>query len=74
MAKYTSKILSELINKKCVLIMEDYFLFNCYEEIKCTILDVDNEWLKFTIIDERNVIKTQIFKIKTIQTIDFIEN
>lgn len=52
-----SKILSELINKKCVLIMKDYFLFNCYEEIKCTILDVDNEWLKFTIIDERNVIK-----------------
>ncbi len=68
-----SKILSEIINKKCILISDEAILIAPKREIECTILDVDDEWIKFTFADKKGLIKTHIFRIESIERVELIE-
>lgn len=70
--KTMSKILSELINKKCILVSDEGLSIVSKREIECTILDIDDEWIKFTFTDKKGVEKMQILRVEDIQRVDFI--
>lgn len=72
--KSMSKILSELINKKCELVSDDGLSLVAKREIECIILDVDDDWIKFTFTDKKGVSKTQIIRVERIEKVNFIEN
>ena len=72
--KSMSKILSELINKKCVMVSEAGLEIVSKREIECTILDVDDDWIKFTFTDKKGVSKTQILRVEAIERVNLIEN
>ena len=69
-----SKILSELINKKCELISEEGLALVSKREIECTILDVDDDWIKINFNDKKGVNKTQIIRVDRIERVSLIEN
>lgn len=71
--KSMSKILSELINKKCILITDTGLEIASKREFECFILDVDDEWIKFTFTDKKGINKTQILRVDDIERVDFIE-
>ncbi|MBB6625257.1 hypothetical protein H7E67_17725 [Clostridium gasigenes] len=69
-----SKILSKLINSKCKLITGEYLAITSSKEIECTILDVDDEWIKFTFTDKKGIPKTKIMRIDSIDRVDLLDN
>lgn len=69
-----SKILSELINSKCKLITSEGLAIVSSTEIECTILDVDDEWIKFFLTDKKGVTKTKIMRIDSIDRVDLLDN
>ena len=69
---YMSKLLSELINKKCILICGEDILVDNRMEVECTILDVDDEWIKFTFTDKKGFNKTQVNRIEAIESVQII--
>lgn len=71
--KSMSKILSELLNKRCVLVSEDGLQIVSKKEIECIVLDVDDEWIKFTFADKKGNNKTQILRIDAIERVNLIE-
>lgn len=72
--KSMSKVLSDLINKKCILVTDEGLVLASKRELKSTILDVDEEWIKFTFTDKKGILKTQILRVDSIERVDFIEN
>ena len=69
---YMSKLLSELINKKCILICGEDILIDNRMEVECTILDVDDEWIKFTFTDKKGLNKTQMSRVEAIESVQII--
>lgn len=69
-----SKVLSDLINKKCILVTDAGLVLASKRELESTILDVDEEWIKFTFTDRKGILKTQILRVDSIERVDFIEN
>ena len=67
-----SKIISELIGRNCKIETDDALVFAGNTEVKCTILDADDEWIKFTYSDKKNVVKTKILRIDSIDNIELI--
>lgn len=72
--KAMSKILSELVNKKCILVSDEGLTFAAKREIECNVLAVDDEWIKFTFTDKKGVTKTQILRVESIERVEFINN
>lgn len=68
-----SKILSELINEKCILVSVECYNVGGKRELECTVIDVDDEWIKFSFIDKKGVNKTSIIRVKDIERIKCIE-
>lgn len=69
-----SKILSELINKKCKLVSDDGVVIASNREFECTILDIDDEWIKFTFKDKKGIDRTKILRIESIERVDLIDD
>lgn len=65
--KKMSKIISDLIGKQCKIEAEDLIL---NENFNCTVLDSDDEWIKFTYTDKKNNIMTKILRIDAINSIE----
>ena len=68
-----SKILSELKNKKCKLVSDELLTMGLNREYECTIIDVDDEWLKIAIIDKKGVNKTHILRVEAIDRVELNE-
>lgn len=71
--KSMSKILLELVDKKCILVSDLGYSIDLKREIECTVLDVDDEWIKFTFINKKGVRKTQTIRIEAIERVISIE-
>lgn len=67
-----SRILSELINKKCILCSSEAYSLVSKSEINCTILEVDEDWVKINYTNKKGVNKTVIIKVESISKV-FIE-
>jgi len=65
--KKMSKIINELVGKQCKIKTEDEII---NENFNCTVLDTDDEWIKFTYTDKKNNIMTKILRIEAIDSID----
>lgn len=68
-----SKILTDLINKKCKVISEDGLAIGLNDKVECTILDVDDEWIKISFIDKKVGEKTHILRVDSIKRVDLID-
>lgn len=67
-----SKILSDLISKNCKLICEDGLAIGLTDKVECTILDVDDEWIKVCFVDKKVGKKTHILRVDSIKRVDLI--
>lgn len=67
--KTMSKLLAELINKKCVLVTAGGFT-----KTEGIVLDVDDEWIKFSSIDKKGGSTIQVIRIDSIEKVDVVEN
>jgi len=67
-----SKLLKELIGVKCIISCEGAPVVIGKSEMECEVLDVDDEWVKITYRDKKDVIKTNIIRIESIDNIEII--
>lgn len=67
-----SKIIAELVGKKCYLKVSDGY-FEDYDKFVCEILAVDEEWIKFTYMNKKLDVKTRIIRIEEIEHVDLVE-
>lgn len=67
-----SKIINELIGKNCKIKAEDAFKLNGVTDVSCTVLDADDEWIKFTYTDKKGAFKTQILRIDSIDSVELL--
>ena len=68
--KNMSQILAKLKNKKCKLVSDEFLEMKLNREYECTIIDVDDEWLKITLIDKKGINKTHILRIENIERVE----
>ena len=66
-----SKIIMDLVGKKCKIDFEDSFAE--YNDEVCTVMDADDEWIKFTYKDKKNNVKTEIARINDIDSVEIIQ-
>lgn len=67
-----SKLLKDLIGVKCIIDCEGAVVFTGKSEMECEVLDVDDEWVKITYKDKKDVTKTNIIRIESIDNIEII--
>jgi hypothetical protein len=67
-----SKLLISLINQECMLKSEDGIWFNGNADLKCKILEVDDEWVKLSFINKKSGNKIKVIRSESIESIDFI--
>jgi len=67
-----SKLLKDLIGVKCIIDCEGAVVFTGNSEMECEVLDVDDEWVKITYKDKKDVTKTNIIRIESIDNIEII--
>ena len=65
-----SKLINELVNTECKIKSDDALDFVGSTEMKCLVLDTDDEWMKVRFSDKKN---NQITKLLRIENIDEIE-
>lgn len=65
-----SKLINELVNTECKIKSDDILQLAGSTEIKCLVLDTDDEWMKIRFTDKK---KNQITKLLRIESIDEIE-
>lgn len=66
-----SKLISELVNKKCKIISDDALAIVGSTELKCMVLDTDDEWIKVQFTDKKK--NNKVIKLLRIENIDGIE-
>ncbi|MBQ4531553.1 MAG: hypothetical protein IJA36_13245 [Lachnospiraceae bacterium] len=65
-----SKIISELIGKKCVITTTDTLQFVGDTKVKCNVLDVDDEWIKISYTEKKGNTKIKIMRIDAIDGVE----
>lgn len=65
-----SKIISELIGKECKIRTEEALVFAGNVEVSCSVLDVDDEWVKILYADKKGTNKIKILRIESIDNIE----
>lgn len=64
-----SKIISNLIGKECKITTEEVLLAGS-TEVNCSILDVDDEWIKILYADKKGINKIKILRIESLDNIE----
>lgn len=67
------KLISALVNKECKIKSDDALRLTGTTEIKCLVLDVDDEWIKVHFEDKKNKQVTKLLRIENIDEIEVIE-
>jgi len=67
-----SKLLKDLIGVKCIIDCDGAVVFTGKNEMECEVLDVDDEWVKITYKDKKDVTKISIIRIESIDNIEII--
>lgn len=63
-----SKLISDLIGKKCKITNED----GSQNAWIYTILDADDEWVKVSYLSKKDEVKTEIIRIDSIKKVDLL--
>lgn len=67
-----SKIIRDLVGKHCIMSCEGALAFAGKVNFECEIVDVDEEWIKISFIDQKKKQTTKIIRIESIDHIDLI--
>lgn len=67
-----SKIISSLIGKKCSIRTDEALVFSGKVDVIANVLDVDDEWIKFSFVDKKGETKVKILRIESIDNIELI--
>ena len=67
-----SKIISSLIGEKCKIKTDEALVFSGSVDVIANVLDVDDEWIKFSFVDKKGVTKVKILRIESIDNIELI--
>lgn len=67
-----AKIISDLVGKECKIKTEDVVVAVGTTEFQCTVLEVDDEWLKFSYYDKKKACKTVIIRIDAIESMELL--
>ena len=68
-----SKIIMDLVGKDCIIKAEDQLLVSSGAEVICTIVDADDEWIKFTYMDKKKGKKTKVIRIESITGVELVD-
>lgn len=70
-----SKLIAELVGRKCIMECENGHAIFGVNKVQCTILDADNEWIKVSYAEnpKKPEIKTKIIRIEEISRIEVEE-
>lgn len=68
-----SKIISELSGKKCIITTSELLQFVGDTKITCDVLEVDDEWIKFSYTDKKKNTNVKIMRIDNISGIEILE-
>jgi len=69
-AESMSKIINTLVGKSCKIKTDDALTLVGSTDIQCMVLDADDEWIKLAYTDKKNVAKTKILRIDSIDNIE----
>lgn len=67
-----SKLLKDLVGQKCIIKCEGALALAGKAQIECEVLDVDDEWVKITFKDRKNIDKINIIRIESIDNVEVI--
>ena len=67
-----SKLIKDLKGDKCLISSDEAIFITGKTDMECQIIDVDDEWIKITFVDKKDIKKTQIIRIDTIDKIELI--
>ncbi len=68
-----SKLICELVNKECRIESDEFLQMAGNAEIRCLVLDSDDEWIKVRFTDKKNNQITKLLRIEHIDEIEIIE-
>ena len=67
---YISKLINDLIGKRCIISSESVFSLAGKTELSCKIIDADDEWIKICYTERKD---KQVVKLMRIENVDSIE-
>ena len=67
-----SKIISSLVGERCRIRTDEALSFNGSIDIVANVLDVDDEWIKFSFVDKKGATKVKILRIEAIDNIELV--
>lgn len=68
-----SKIFNDLVGKECIMKTDEGLSFAGSTSVKCQVIDVDDEWIKFSYMTKKEGMKTKIMRIDAIDSVDVVE-
>lgn len=67
-----SKIISSLVGERCKIKIDEALHFNGIMDVVANVLDVDDEWIKFSFIDKKGVTKIKVLRVDSIDSIEVV--
>ncbi len=67
-----SKLINDLIGKKCIIDCEVIIMSIGKTDIECEVIDVDDEWVKVAFKDKKGATKTNILRVENIKNIELV--
>lgn len=65
-----SKLLSELVGKDCEIKMEEDTISFASTDLICTVVDVDDEWLKVILKNQKDKLVEKLIRVENIESIE----
>jgi hypothetical protein len=67
-----SKLINDLVGKECNIKSDDILVLVGSDELKCLVMDCDDEWIKVQYTDKKSNLITKLFRIENIDEIELI--
>lgn len=67
-----SKLINELVGKECKIKSDDVLMLVGSDEMKCLVLDCDDEWMKVQYTDKKNNVITKLLRIENVDEVEIL--
>lgn len=67
-----SKLINELVGKECKIKSDDVLLLVGSDEMKCLVLDCDDEWIKVQYTDKKQNVITKLLRIENVDEVELL--
>lgn len=65
-----SKLINELVGKECKIKSDDALALVGSQELKCLVMDCDDEWMKVQYTDKKNNAITKLLRIENVDEVE----